>query len=157
MRNRIAYSSILAVMIGVAVLITLVYQLPTWILFIAWVSYSVFGKKMKDIFLSLSQLVFGSILAALILLIGGSLQNFIGIASIPIAITIVVFIFLFLDQYLKPFTNINAYFLGMIALFSMHPPLSWGVFWSTAFTILLGFLFGWGTDMIDRLFDVESK
>ena len=107
---------------AVAVSISFAAHWPTWVMFIAWVSYYIFGKTWRSSAISFIQILLGIIMGLLIQLIAAFLRNPIGSWSLPLS----VFFFIGSMPYimkLKTFNNIPAWFLGLIVFFGIHPPI----------------------------------
>jgi len=102
---------------ALAIFIAFYFALPPWVLFIAWVSYHLFGTNLKTAFTILIQQLFGILIAMLIQYTGAWLSAFIGAFGFPLAVFIAM-IGVFYISKLKRLNTIPAYFLGLITWFS---------------------------------------
>ncbi len=71
---------------AIAVYISVSLQWPTWVMFIAWVSYYVFGKTLKQSLAVFIQIVFGIIMGLLIQVTGIWLSGIAGALGLPLAV-----------------------------------------------------------------------
>ena len=69
-----------------AVAVSFKLQWPTWVMFIAWVSYYLFGKSWKTSLLPFIQIVLGIIMGTLIQSGGKWISGFAGAWGLPIAV-----------------------------------------------------------------------
>ncbi|MDD4994010.1 MAG: DUF1097 domain-containing protein [Paludibacter sp.] len=107
---------------ALAVFVSVSLQFPTWILFIAWVSYYLFGKSLKTSVISLIPIAFGVFMGVAIQFIAKGLSEIVGQLGFPL----VVFVFIGSLAYLSKveiFSNIPAWFIGLIIFFGAHPPM----------------------------------
>ncbi len=108
---------------AVAVSVSFAAHWPTWVMFIAWVSYYIFGKTWKSSAISFIQILLGICMGLLIQLTAAFLRNLIGSLSLPVS----VFFFIGSMPYimkLKTFNSIPAWFLGLIVFFGIHPSIA---------------------------------
>lgn len=106
-----------------AVSLSFAARWPTWVMFIAWVSYYIFGKTWKSSAISFIKILLGIFMGLLIQLTAAFLRNLIGSLSLAMA----VFFFIGSMPYimkLKTFNNIPAWFLGLIIFFGIHPQIA---------------------------------
>jgi hypothetical protein len=130
---------------AVAVSISFALQWPTWVMFIAWVSYYIFGKNLQSSFRAFIQIELGIVMGILIQLTGGMLSKFVGPVGLPLA----VFFFIGSLAYFartKMFNNIPAWFLGLIIIFGVHPELTPMPILGLVVPVVFGFLFAWLND-----------
>jgi hypothetical protein len=139
----------LALLLGlfgaVAVATSLALQWPTWVLFIAWVSYYMFGRSLKSSAIVLVQMICGIILGILIQLTSAWLHAYIGKLALPLA----VFFFIGSLAYTTRIQSLNsmpAWFLGLIIFFGVHPLLAPMPVLNLLFPLVAGFLFAWLND-----------
>ncbi len=106
-----------------AVSVSFAAHWPTWVMFIAWVSYYIFGKTWRSSVISFVQILLGVSMGLLIQLTAAFLRDLTGSFSLPVA----VFFFIGSMPYImkvKTFNNIPAWFLGLIVFFGIHPPIA---------------------------------
>ncbi|MES3018783.1 MAG: DUF1097 domain-containing protein [Bacteroidota bacterium] len=130
---------------AVAVSISFAMAWPTWVMFIAWVSYYLFGKTVLSSLKAFMQIGLGILMGVLIQITGGALGKEIGALGFPIA----VFFFIGSLAYFartKTLNNIPAWFLGLIVVFGVHPPLTPLPILQLAIPLFFGFLFAWLND-----------
>jgi hypothetical protein len=130
---------------AVAVAISFALQWPTWVMFIAWVSYYLFGKTLKTSLPVLIQIVMGIILGVLIQTTGKWLSGYIGGLGLPIAVFFFIGSLAYISQ-LKKLNSIPAWFLGLIIFFGVHPPMVPLTIMKLFIPIIAGFLFAWLND-----------
>jgi hypothetical protein len=130
---------------AVAVAISFALQWPTWVMFIAWVSYYLFGKTLKTSLPVLIQIVLGIILGVLIQTTGKWLSGYIGGLGLPIAVFFFIGSLAYISQ-LKKLNSIPAWFLGLIIFFGVHPPMVPLTIMKLFIPIIAGFLFAWLND-----------
>ena len=127
------------------VFISFSLQWPTWVLFIAWVSYYLLGRNLKSCGTALLQIMAGILLG---LVIRTSAEGLYGIFS-QLAFPIVVFICIGSLAYLskiKGLSNIPAWFIGLIIFFGVHPPLQVLPVLEMLIPVIIGFLFAFLND-----------
>jgi hypothetical protein len=127
---------------AIAVTVSFSQQWPTWVMFIAWVSFYIFGKKWQSSLWAFLQMVLGMGMAILIQVTAGFLEQFIGALGFPVS----VFFYIGSLAYFagtKKLNNIPAWFLGLIILFGVHPPLEPLPIVKLLIPIISGFLFAW--------------
>lgn len=151
-KTKIIQAFIVGVMSAIAVMLTLQLNLYTWVLFMGWVSFFVFGKEPKQILFSFIQIVLGMGVGILMMVKGHFLTDLIGEAGPPIAIIIVMAIFMYFIPNLKPINTIPAYFMGIIIFFGTHPELKVMEIGLILLTVIIGFSFAWTTQKIEHIF-----
>lgn len=139
---------------AIAVLTASYFGLPTWVLFMAWVSYYLFGTKTKTAFLILIQQVFGILIAMTIQYLGAFLSETLGVFGFSIVVFIVM-IGVFYISKLKYLNNIPAYFLGMIVWFGSNSEIDINILSLLGITLLSGYAFAWINVSISER--IESK
>lgn len=148
--KSLALAIVTGAIAAIAVFGSFTFQLATWAMFIAWVSYYIFGKNPGAAALVLVQMVLGFLIGILIQESTGALGGALGRAALPVA----VFVFIGLLSYaskLKVLNNIAAYFLGMIIFFAAHPPLEASALFGLGLAVVLGFLFAWTHDQASQV------
>lgn len=139
---------------AVAVFTASLFGLPTWVLFMAWVSYYLFGTKIKTALLILVQQVFGVLIAMIIQYLGTYFSGTLGSLGFPI-IVFIVMIGVFYISKLKYLNTIPAYFLGMIVWFSSKTQIDINMFLVLIATLFFGYVFAWINVSISER--IESK
>jgi len=102
---------------SLAIFIASYFSLPPWVIFIAWVSYHLFGTKLKTAFTILIQQFFGILIGMFIQYTGIWFSTFIGEFGFPLAVFIAM-IGIFYISKMNRLNTVPAYFLGLIIWFS---------------------------------------
>jgi len=108
---------------AVAVALFFAMHWPTWVMFIAWVSFYLFGRTIKSSLSALLQIVLGIIMGACIQIIEGLTSGTAGQLSFPIAVFLFIGSLAYISR-IKAFRNIPAWFLGLIVFFGIQPKLN---------------------------------
>ncbi|HKZ66223.1 MAG TPA: DUF1097 domain-containing protein [Chitinophagaceae bacterium] len=130
---------------AVAVSISFALQWPTWVMFVAWVSYYLFGKTLKTSLPVLIQIASGILMGLLIQISGKWLSGYIGAVGLPVAVFFFIGSLAYISQ-LKILNSIPACFLGLIIFFGVHPPIEPLPIIELFIPIIAGFLFAWLND-----------
>jgi len=130
---------------AVAVAISFALQWPTWVMFVAWVSYYLFGKTLKTSLPVLIQIALGIIMGVLIQASGKWLSGYFGGLGLPVAVFFFIGSLAYISQ-LKKLNCIPAWFLGLIIFFGAHPPIAPLPVIALFIPIIAGFLFAWLND-----------
>ena len=130
---------------AVAVSISFAMQWPTWVMFISWVSFYIFGKTVPSSIRAFIQILMGIVMGACIQVTGGLLSSFIGGLGLPVAVFFFIGSLAFFAR-TKTFNNIPAWFLGLIVLFGAHPHLEPMPMAQLVIPIIAGFVFAWLND-----------
>ncbi len=141
---------------AIAVFTTSYFQLPTWVLFMAWVSYYLFGTKPKSALLIFTQQILGILIAMIIQYFGVKLSSSLGEFGFPLVVFIVM-IGVFYISKLKHLNNIPAYFLGMIVWFGANAPHSINLFLILGITLIVGYIFAWINVEISEKIELKSQ
>lgn len=139
---------------ALAVLISFTLQWPTWVMFIAWVSYYIFGRSLKSSGLSLLQIAGGIAMGVIMQSTAMALNTVFGQFSLPIAVFVLIGSLAYISK-IKFLSNIPAWFLGLIIFFGVHPPIEAIRILEIFIPIIAGFVFALSNDSIARL--VEKK
>lgn len=139
---------------AIAVFTASYFGLPTWVLFMAWVSYYLFGTKTKTAFIILIQQIFGILIAMVIQYLGTYLSGISASFGFPI-IVFLVMIGVFYISKLKYLNNIPAYFLGMIIWFGSNSKIDINILSLLGITLFTGYTFAWINVTINE--QIESK
>ncbi|GLB54086.1 hypothetical protein NBRC110019_31270 [Neptunitalea chrysea] len=108
---------------ALAIFIASYFTLPPWVLFIAWVSYHLFGTNLKTASTILIQQFFGILIGMFIQYTGIWSSEFIGALGFPVAVFIAM-IGIFYISKMKRLNTVPAYFLGLITWFSSGSEIS---------------------------------
>lgn len=142
---------------AIAVTVSFSQQWPTWVMFIAWVSFYIFGKTWQSSLWVFLQIVLGMCMAVLIQLTAGLLGQLIGTLGFSVS----VFLYIGSLAYIagtKKLNNIPAWFLGLIILFGVHPPLEPLPILQILIPIAAGFVFAWLNNMaVEKIHGYQSQ
>ena len=130
---------------AVAVALSFALQWPTWVMFVAWVSYYLFGKTLKTSLPVFIQIALGIVMGILIQGTGKWLSEHLGGFGLPVAVFFFIGSLAYISQ-LKKLNSIPAWFLGLIIFFGVHPPLAPLPVIKLFIPIIAGFLFAWLND-----------
>ena len=130
---------------AVAVAISFALQWPTWVMFVAWVSYYLFGKTLKTSLPVFVQIALGIVMGVLIQATGKWLSEHIGAFGLPVAVFFFIGSLAYISQ-LKKLNSIPSWFLGLIIFFGVHPPVAPVPIIELFIPIIAGFLFAWLND-----------
>ncbi|EKF54158.1 hypothetical protein I215_13877 [Galbibacter marinus] len=156
-KSRIIRALIVGVMSAIAVVSTHQLNLHTWVLFMAWVSFFIFGKEPKQMALSFTQIVIGIGIGALLMLKSKFLTAYIGDAGLPIAVVVIIATFMYLVPRLKSLNTIPIYFMGLIIFFGTHPVLNFSEVGLVVLTVVTGFFFAWTTSKLESILANQHK
>lgn len=120
-------------------------QWPAWVMFIAWVSYYIFGKTLKTSLLAFIQILFGIIMGILIQASGIFLSGYLGEAGLPVAVFFFIGSLAYISR-LKTWNNIPAYFVGLIIFFGAHPQVAAEPLLELLLPVIVGFVLAWLND-----------
>jgi len=135
---------------ALAILISFSLQLPSWVLFMAWVSYYLFGKSLKSVLYTIIPITSGIIMGIMIKLLGGGLSLYLGILGFPLAVFIFITSLTYLSK-IKGLHNIPAWFIGLIIFFGVHPNIEIKPIMLIFSSITLGFIFAFLNDTMTTL------
>jgi hypothetical protein len=135
---------------AIAVAISFALHWPTWVMFVAWVSYYLFGKTLKTSLPVLIQIALGIIMGVLIQVTGKWASGYIGVFGLPVAVFFFIGSLAYISQ-LKRLNSIPAWFLGLIIFFGVHPPMTPLSIMELFIPIIAGFLFAWLNDSAVQL------
>lgn len=136
---------IMGILGAVAVFVSFSLQLPTWILFIAWVSYYLFGKSLRTAVVSLIPIVFGMLMGVAIQLTAEGLSGTVGQLGLPLAVFVFIGSLAYLSK-IEILSNIPAWFIGLIIFFGAHPPMESIPILRLFIPVIAGFLFAFLND-----------
>jgi hypothetical protein len=127
---------------AVAVTVSYLLKWPTWVMFIAWVSFYIFGKTWQTAAKAFLQIVLGMLMAVLIQLTAGLLTPLIGAVSFQLAVFLFIGSLAYVAQS-KSLNNLPAWFFGLIILFGAHPPMEPAPVALLLIPVTAGFIFAW--------------
>ena len=145
-------TTIAAVSAAVASTACVVFELPVWAMFIGWVAFLSRGRRLiSDGLVNWICVVVGAGFGIGAGLATGAIASTLGIAALPI----VVFFFSLVIVSLRacrPFSNLQAYFLGLIAYFAAHSHMhsSWKSLTVVMAATAIGSLTGWVNHRIQK-------
>jgi hypothetical protein len=125
---------------AMAVSISFASGWPTWVMFIAWVSYYLFGKTIISSLKAFMQIELGVVMGVAIQLSGILLSKVIGDFALPIAVFFFIGSLAYIGR-IKSLSNIPAWFLGLIILFGAHPVLTPIPLLELVVPVIFGFIF----------------
>ncbi len=127
---------------------------PTWVMFIAWVSYFLFGRDLISTCLSLLQICAGILMGISIQLSAGILSPVLAGIAFPLTVFLLIGSLAYLSQ-IKGLNNIPAWFIGLIIFFGVHPEIKAVPVMKLIIPITAGFAFAmlndYGVKSINRL------
>lgn len=130
---------------AVAVSVSFAAQWPTWVMFVAWVSYYIFGKSIKTSLYAFLQIALGITMGIGMQLTGMFLGKYIGAFGLPIAVFFFIGSLAYITK-IKALSTIPAWFLGLIIFFGAHPDIAPVPLLKLFVPILAGFIFAWAND-----------
>lgn len=130
---------------AIAVTVSFAAQWPTWVMFIAWVSFYIFGKTLKSSAAAFFQITLGFIMGILIQLSGTFLGSHIGEGGFAAAVFLFIGSLAYISK-VKSLSNIPAWFLGLIIFFGVHPPIVPSHLLELIIPVIAGFIFAWMND-----------
>ena len=128
-----------------AVSLTFAAHWPTWVLFIAWVSYYIFGKTVKSSTIAFVQIVLGIVMGLAIQVAGTFLGGLTGGLGLPVAVFFFIGSLVYVMK-VKTFNNIPAWFMGLIVFFGIRPPIEPMPLLGLLVPIVAGFVLAWMND-----------
>jgi len=141
---------------AIAVMVSFSLQWPTWVMFVAWVSFYIFGKSLQTSLKAFLQIMLGMILAILIQLTARWLTSFIGPIGFPVSVFFYIGSLAFLSR-IRGLDNIPAWFMGLIILFGIHPKLELFEVSKLLIPIAAGFVFAWlNNRVVEKLHAIQQ-
>ncbi|WP_271767162.1 DUF1097 domain-containing protein [Aquimarina algiphila] len=107
---------------ALAVFISFSMGWTTWVMFLAWVSYYLFGKSIKVYIPSFLQIILGIVMGVLIQSLASLLAPVLGVLGFPLIVFVLIGSLAYISK-IKELNNIPAWFLGLIIFFGVHPEL----------------------------------
>ncbi|HEX9510410.1 MAG TPA: DUF1097 domain-containing protein [Puia sp.] len=118
---------------------------PTWVMFIAWVSYYLFGRSLKTAAISLVQIASGIIMGIIMQSSAMGLSGLIGPLGFPVMVFILIGSLAYISK-VKLLSNIPAWFIGLIIFFGVHPVIEPVAIIEIFIPIVAGFMFAFLND-----------
>jgi Protein of unknown function (DUF1097) len=155
---------LVAVLLGifgaVAVSVSFALHWPAWVMFIAWVSYYIFGKTWQSSLKAFIQIELGIVMGLFIQITGTFLSGILGSFGLDVA----VFFFagsLAYTSRIKILNNIPAWYLGLIIFFGLHPGTTLMPLVQLIIPVISGFVLAWlndsAIDLVLRRKKISSK
>jgi hypothetical protein len=142
------FGSLMGLFGAFAVYISLAFNMPAWVLFLAWVCFYFYGKLPKRIINIYLQIVLGIILSALIEISGEILSTGIGNTGRYLAIFFFVGSLAYLIK-IRGLHDLTAWFLGFVTFFGTGVEVSFIPLLRTLLIPLAsGFILGYLVDFI---------
>jgi len=116
-------------------------------MFVAWVSFYIFGRTWQSSLWAFLQILLGMGMAVAIQLTAGLLSQVIGTFGFPASVFLYIGSLAYIAKTRK-LNNIPAWFLGLIILFGVHPPLELLPISKLLFPIIAGFVFAWLNNLV---------
>lgn len=139
---------------AVAVTVSSTAGWPTWVMFIAWISYYLFGKTIKSASNGLLQICTGILLGICIKFLAGALAPVLGGLGFPLSVFLMIASLAFLSR-IKGLGNLPAWFMGLIILFGVNPEMNILSISQLLIPLVAGIGFAWlndyGITQINRL------
>lgn len=139
---------------SVAIFTASYFALPAWVLFIAWVSFHLFGTNAKTACYVLVQQLFGILIGMLIQYSGIYLSSKIGSLGFPIAVFIAM-IGVFYISKMKQFNIVPAYFLGLITWFASGLEMNLKSLFTLLISLAVGYIIAWIDTFLNH--SIDSK
>ena len=139
--SRVTLSAALTASIATA--LTLVIQLPIWVMFIGWISFFCSGLTSKKTLENLGCVWLGMLLG---MLASFTIAKIIPILGIQILMPIVVFCITLIVVSLRGIpilNNLLGYFLGLVTWFAAHYEPAWESISQLCFATAIGSIAGW--------------
>lgn len=146
----------LGVIGGIAVYAGGMFQLPIWVMFIAWVSFSLSGNSVKISLKIYIQQLIGILIAIAVQynvdILSTHLQNF----TLPLVMCIVNILLLYVSK-TKTLNSIPAYFVGMVIWFASLSTPRFTECLSLIIALSGGFLCAWFHTCINKWITEKIK
>jgi len=144
MRDKLLHSILVGIIAGVAVWSAATFNLTGWILFMAWISYFLFGPTLRSNAWAFAQMIVGVLLSLLVIQSSMALAPLIGIwGNVGVVILLVAVLGLLED--VQPINVLPAYYIGLVIFIATGLPPVPASLWLVIPPILAGFAFGWAT------------
>ena len=130
---------------ALAVFISFYFHWPTWVMFIAWISYYLFGQSVKTSAQSFLQIACGIFMGIIMQGAATWSSGIIGPLGFPLAVFILIGSLAYISK-IRQLNNIPAWFLGLIVFFGVHPALEPMPVLNIFIPLFFGFLFAFSND-----------
>lgn len=142
LKNQLINALIFGTLATLAVLVSVLFHLPTWILFLGWISYALFGNSPKKAINTFVLILLGVVMSVLIEVFGESLAPVMGETGILLAVFVFIGALTFLEGH-QWFGNLAAYFFGMIIYFGLDMSLEISALIEVSLSLAIGLSFAW--------------
>lgn len=143
--NTLFVSLIMGAFGAIAVATSSFLSWPTWVMFIAWVSYYVFGRSLKTTKVSFIQIICGILMGISMQVTAGFLTGILGNLGFPAAVFLFIGSLTYITK-IKILNNIPAWFIGLIIFFGIHPQIAPLAILALLPPIVAGFTFAYLND-----------
>ncbi|MGQ9366200.1 DUF1097 domain-containing protein [Azospirillum sp. ST 5-10] len=131
-----------AVVTASAASAAVLFELPIWAMFVGWIAYFTRGLDLRNGLVNFGCVVIGLGLGLAAASVLGSLGGPPGVIELAAVVFGVALVVLSL-RFLPVFNNLLGFFLGLVAWFAAHQPVSVSALLTLAFAAALGSGAGW--------------
>jgi hypothetical protein len=117
-------------------------EVPIWAMFVGWIAYFTRGLDLKNGLINFGCLIIGLVLGIAAASVLGSLGGPPGAIELTAVVFGVALVVLSL-RFLPVFNNLLGFFLGLVAWFAAHLPVSLPALWTLVFAAAIGSSAGW--------------
>lgn len=117
-------------------------EVPIWAMFVGWIAYFTRGQDLPNGAINLGCVAIGLMIgaaAASVLSVVGAAPGVLEHAIIVLGVGLVVLSL----RFLPVFNNLLGFFLGLVAWFAAHPPVSFAALATLTLAAALGSVAGW--------------
>lgn len=129
---------------ALAVIISSIFNLAAWALFLAWVGYFVLGPTVRTACFSWIHILIGIIIGTGLIICNSVLVPYLGQWALALLVFVIATSLTFMEP-AKPLNNIPAYYFGMIMLFASGSSPNLSAIISLMIPITIGLCLGWLT------------
>lgn len=141
---------------ALAVFISFSLGWPAWVLFMAWISYYLFGKTIKTSMISFLQIMVGILIGITIQTVSGLLIPILGSIGFPLTVFVIIGSLAYVSK-IKILSNVPAIFIGLIIFFGVHPEIKPMVLLKLLIPVFVGFLFAIINDNAIKLVNTKNN
>lgn len=158
MFKRLGGALIVGLVAATAVWLSGVASLPSWLIFLSWVSYFIFGPGVRRAAWATLHILLGLVLGLVILRLNAALAPHFGQWAL-VGLVLVAAMLLTLLERARAMNNIPAYYIGAIGMFAAGVPPNIAELAPLYLAVALGFGFGWLTiaarHRVERIHDAN--
>ena len=144
MYEKLLHSTLVGIIAGLAVLTANLSGMTGWILFMAWISYFLFGPTTRDAIWALGQMLVGVLLSVGVIAASQALAPAFGMwGNIGVVVLLVTVLGLLED--VPPINVIPSYYIGLVIFIATGLPPVASSLPPVVVPIVAGFAFGWIT------------